>query len=104
MNSHLLQYYIGQIIEHNKFGYRGVIYDADAQFEGSEEWYETVAISRPPKNAPWYHVLVDGEETTTYVAERHLKATENLAPIQHELVGLYFSDFIDNKYIPALTQ
>lgn len=104
MSEYVLKYYIGQVVEHNKFGYRGVIYDADAQFEGSEDWYETVAKSRPPKDAPWYHVLVDGQEATTYVAERHLQASNNVDPIQHYLLDLYFSSYKNNKYIPASTQ
>ena len=63
---------IGDVIHHLNFDYRGVIADVDACFEASDDWYEQVALSRPPKERPWYHVLVDGADHTTYVAERHL--------------------------------
>ena len=66
------QFSIGQIIHHLKFDYRGVIIDVDASFESSEEWYEMMAKSNPPKDKPWYHVQrIDG--TRTYVAERNLE-------------------------------
>jgi heat shock protein HspQ len=51
---------IGQLVHHRLFDYRGVIVDVDAVFLGSEEWYEQVAKSKPPKDQPWYHVLVHG--------------------------------------------
>ena len=47
------QFSIGQIIHHLKFDYRGVIIDVDASFESSEEWYEMMAKSNPPKDKPW---------------------------------------------------
>ena len=50
---------IGEVVHHRRLGYRGVIVDVDPHFQAAEEWYETVALSRPPKNKPWYHVLVD---------------------------------------------
>ena len=61
---------IGQIVQHRLFGYRGLIYDVDPTFQLTDEWYEQVARSRPPKDAPWYHVLPDGAQHMTYVAER----------------------------------
>ena len=66
---HQAQFSIGQLIVHKKFNYRGVIYDVDAEYTGTKEWYEKVAKSQPPKDKPWYHILVDGQLMTTYVAE-----------------------------------
>ena len=43
---------IGQIIHHRKFDYRGVIFDADPIFSGTDEWYDNVAKSCPPKEDP----------------------------------------------------
>ena len=90
---------LGQIVVHQKFAYRGVVYDIDAHFSGTEEWYEQVAKSRPPKDAPWYHVLVDGQLTSTYVAERHLIRAENTLAIDHPLLENYFSGFQGGRYI-----
>jgi heat shock protein HspQ len=91
-------YSIGQIIHHQKFDYRGVIFDVDPVFSGTEEWYDAVAKSRPPKNEPWYHVLVDKSQSTTYVAERNLESTDSILPIHHPLLNHYFQNFIDGRY------
>ena len=56
---HTAKFFVGQIVHHKKFGYRGVVFDVDATFQGTDEWYELVARSRPPKHMPWYHVLVE---------------------------------------------
>lgn len=95
---HAAKFFVGQLVHHTKFDYRGVIFDADATFQGSDEWYEQVARSRPPKNQPWYHVLVDGAEHTTYVSERHLEADESGVPINHPLVSALLGKFRDGHY------
>jgi len=92
---------IGQIIDHNRFGYRGVIFEVDPVFSMSDEWYEQVASSRPPKDRPWYHVLVDGKEHTTYVAERHLAAAGDTSEISHPELGQHFTSYENGMYIPA---
>jgi len=97
------RFFIGQIVEHQKFGYRGVICSVDPEFCLSEEWYEQVAVSRPPKDRPWYHVLVDGQLHSTYVAERHLGASEDLTQIEHPNLGEYFSRFDGTRYLPKQT-
>nr|CRH05333.1 Hemimethylated DNA-binding region [Candidatus Magnetococcus massalia] len=89
---------IGQVIHHRLFEYRGVIVDIDPTFQGSEQWYTQVAKSRPPKDQPWYHVLVDGSEGETYVAERNLELEENPQPIEHAKTDLFFSTFEDGFY------
>lgn len=89
---------IGQIVRHLRFDYRGVIVDADASFQGSDEWYEQVARSRPPKDAPWYHVLVHDAQHSTYVAERHLTLDESGAPIRHPWLDGIFDLFEDGRY------
>ena len=40
------KFFVGQIVHHNRFDYRGVVVDVDARFEGSEAWYEQVARKR----------------------------------------------------------
>ena len=51
-------YKIGQLIKHKLFNYRGVILKVDDSFKSTEEWYNHVAKSKPPKDKPWYTVLV----------------------------------------------
>jgi len=89
---------VGQIVQHLKFDYRGVIIDVDAEFQGSEEWYRQVALSRPPKDKPWYRILVDGADHMTYVAERHLKADKSCKPIAHPELDDFFAAFKDCAY------
>ncbi len=93
-----LKFSIGQIVHHKKFDYRGVIADADGKFEGSDAWYDAVAKSRPPKDAPWYTVLVDGADHSTYVAERHLEPDPSDAQIDHPALGQYFDRFHEGRY------
>ncbi len=90
---------IGQIIHHKRFNYRGVIFNVDDSMQLSDEWYEQVAKSRPPKDKPWYHVLVDNHIHTTYVAEQNLELGSDKAPIIHPLIDDYFAQLKDGHYI-----
>ena len=96
--SHEAKFKIGQIIHHRLFNYTGVVFDIDPIFQGSEEWYEQVAQSRPPKNKPWYHVLVHAAEHSTYVAEQNLELEENPKAIQHPLINTLFTTFDGSQY------
>lgn len=89
---------IGQLVHHTKFDYRGVIVDIDPVFMGTEEWYDQVAQSRPPKDKPWYRVLVHDASHETYVAERHLEEDSESTPINHPLVDTFFHDFEQGRY------
>ena len=88
----------GQLIRHKKFSYRGVVVDVDATFSGTDEWYDQVARSRPPKNAPWYHVLVHDAAHMTYVAERNLESDSSTEPISHPLLDQFFDGFVAGEY------
>jgi heat shock protein HspQ len=90
---------IGDIIHHKRFDYLGAIFDVDPIFAGSDEWYEQMARSRPPKDAPWYHVLVDHAAHTTYVAEQNLESADVTGPIRHELIDHYFGEFDGERYV-----
>jgi heat shock protein HspQ len=93
---------IGEIVHHRIFDYRGVIFDIDFRYQGGEEWCGGVARSWPPKDQPWYHVLVDNAEHEAYVAERNLESGRIGEPICHPGVGLYFSRMENGVYIPLI--
>lgn len=93
------KFYIGQLVHHRKFDYRGVVVDVDPEYQGSEEWYELMARSRPPRDAPWYHVLVHGARHSTYVAERHLEPDTSGEQIDHPALGHFFDRFEGGRYI-----
>ena len=90
---------VGQVIRHRMFGYLGVVFDVDPVFSASDDWYDQVARSRPPKDAPWYHVLVDQARHTTYVAERNLEPDLSGEPIRHPEVALFFERFEQGLYV-----
>ncbi|MDJ0926844.1 MAG: heat shock protein HspQ [Gammaproteobacteria bacterium] len=98
-NINRARFAVGDLVHHRLFGYRGVIFDVDPTFQSTDEWYETVAQSRPPKDKPWYHVLVHGAVHTTYVAERNLEPDTDEAPISHPLVEHFFVRFEDGHYV-----
>jgi heat shock protein HspQ len=95
---------VGQLVRHLRFGYRGVVFDVNEEFEGSDTWYEQVARSRPPRDRPWYHVIVHDAEHTTYVADRHLEADASAAPVDNPLVASCFDRFEDGRYVPRELQ
>lgn len=99
MTDHSARFRVGQLIHHRRFDYRGVIVDVDATFEGTDEWYETMATSRPPKDQPWYHVLVDGAAHMTYVTEQNLEPDLSGEPIAHPLLDQFFDDLRDGLYV-----
>ncbi len=90
---------IGDLVHHRLFDYRGVIVDVDPSFQSTEQWYEKVAKSRPPKDKPWYHVLVHESLHSTYVAERNLEPDENASPINHPMVEQFFTRFENGRYL-----
>lgn len=93
------KYSVGQLIVHKLFNYRGVIVDVDPVYQGTDEWYNQVALTRPPKDKPWYRVLVHNALHETYVAERNLEPDDANSPINNPLVNENFDDFVDGHYI-----
>ena len=94
---------VGQLIHHKLFDYRGVIVDVDPVFQGADEWYEQMARSRPPKDEPWYNVLVHGSSHQTYVTEQNLKLDESEDAIDHPDLEHYFEGRRGDAYVPRRT-
>ena len=94
------KFHVGQLVHHRLFDYRGVVVDVDPVFQGSDGWYDQVARSRPPKDEPWYRVLVHEAEHETYVAERNLQPDVSRDPIRHPLLDVFFSGLEDGGYRP----
>ena len=89
---------VGELVYHRLFHYRGVVIDVDPEFQSTEEWYELVARSRPPKDQPWYRVLVHNATHQTYVAERNLEKDETEDAIVHPLIDEIFTTFYEGRY------
>ena len=94
------EYNIGDVIYHNQYDFRGVIMDVDANFEGDDEWYDEDAEFKAPKDAPWYHVLVDEESTMAYVAEQSITTDSSTDEVIHPMINDIFIRTSGGKYMP----
>ncbi len=88
----------GELVRHRRYGYRGVVVDFDATCKAPEDWYQSNQ-TQPAKDQPWYHVLVDGSDQTTYAAESSLMPDPSSEPISHPLLVAFFSAFHDGAYV-----
>lgn len=93
----LVRYEEGQLVRHRRYGYRGVIVARDPTCSATDEWYEANR-TRPPRDQPWYHVLVDGASHVTYAAQSSLLPDESMRAVEHPLVPFFFRDFADGRY------
>lgn len=75
-----------------------MVVDVDPEFEGTDEWYDKTAKSRPPKDRPWYHVLVHDSDHMTYVAERNLVLDDTDEPIRHPMLDEYLQEYDGRRY------
>ncbi len=89
---------VGQLVHHKLFDYRGVVVDVHPRFQGTEEWYDNVAETNPPKDQPWYEVLVHDTARVTYVAERNLELDLTGMPVAHPLIRVFFTEFDRGHY------
>ena len=92
---------IGDIVKHKHFEFRGVIYDADFEFNNSEEWYQSISKNvRPRKDQPFYHLLAENDEITyeAYVSEQNLLTDDSDEPIKHPLIEEIFSGKKGSSY------
>jgi heat shock protein HspQ len=99
MEVHQGRFCIGQVVHHRLFDYRGVIIDVDPNYQGTFEWYASMAATKPPKNDPWYYVLVDGAIFRTYVAERNLEPDVTGNPVNHPELSKHFDQLSDGFYV-----
>jgi len=92
------KFHLGQVICHRLFDYRGIVVDVDAMFQGNDDWYDQVAKPRPPKDKPWYRVLVHEVDHETYVAECNLEPDLSGDPIRTPMINAFFTDLDDTGY------
>ena len=100
MGENHIRFHVGQPIHHQLFNYRGVIVDIDPVFCQSDTWYDAMAKSRPPKDKPWYCILVHDSPCMTYVAERNLEPDLTGHPIEHPILHEFFDEFENGLYTP----
>jgi heat shock protein HspQ len=94
---HTPRYDEGQLVRHRRYGYRGVIVAHDHSCRAADEWYESNR-TRPKRDQPWYHVLVDGAHHVTYAAQSSLLPDESMRAVNHPLVPFFLRHFKDGRY------
>ncbi len=96
------KFFIGQIVRHRVYPFRGVIFDVDPVFNHTEEWLEAVPEDvRPSRDQPFYHLLAENDESSyiAYVSEQNLLRDETGEPVEHPQVSELFSDLVDGRYV-----
>ncbi|MBF0454417.1 MAG: heat shock protein HspQ [Magnetococcales bacterium] len=98
MSVSVSKFYVGQVVCHNLFDYRGVIVDVDPSYQKDMAWYDRMARTRPPKDQPWYQILVHDSKSESYVAERNLRIDESQEPVKNPHLYKYFQSFAEGLY------
>ena len=92
---------IGQVVRHRFRPFRGVVFDVDATFSSTEEWWQSIPEKvRPRKNQPYYHLLAENETRTyvAYVSEQNLLDDAEGGPVNHPQVEEIFGDLREGLY------
>lgn len=95
------KYHLGQIVRHKKHPFRGVVFDVDAIFSNSQDWYEAIPEdARPSKDQPFYHLLAENDQSyyVAYVSEQNLVPDDTGEPVDHPDLPDLFGDFTDGYY------
>ena len=95
------KYPIGQIVRHRLYPFRGVVFDIDAEFNNTEEWYQSIPEEvRPRKDQPFYHLYAENEQGhyIAYVSEQNLLVDESAEPVWHPQVDAVFGDIEEGRY------
>lgn len=87
----------GQLVRHNRYGYRGVVVELDLQCEAGDDWYSS-NNTQPDRDQPWYHVLVHTSGSVTYPAESSLEEDLSCEPVDHPMIEVFFKDFDGQRY------
>lgn len=90
-------YPVGALVHHRLYGYRGVVVAYDLRCQAPDSWYQE-SKENASKDQPWYHLLVDGSDQSTYAAESSLMLDESGECVVHPWINLYFSQFNGNSY------
>lgn len=95
------RFFIGQIVRHRIYPFRGVIFDVDPIFDNTEEWYQAIPEDiRPRKDQPFYHLFAENEETeyVAYCSEQNLVPDDSGQPVRHPQIGEMFDGPVDGAY------
>ncbi len=94
---------LGHVVYHRGNEYFGVVYDVDPMFLLPQKEDDQTRLSDWEKDQPWYRLLVDGDNKTTYVAESNLVACSEPNKIDHPALSVLFDGFDDGRYISRVS-
>ncbi len=100
-NASKTEFTIGQLVRHRYFPFRGVIFDVDAEFANSEEWWQSIPEHiRPAKEQPYYHLLAESEEGPyeAYVSQQNLLPDHEGGPVHHPAIDEVFDGLEGDHY------
>lgn len=92
---------IGQVLRHRIYDFRGVVFDVDPVFDGTDEWYQSIpADMRPSKDQPFYHLFAENDQTEyiAYVSEQNLLPDEIGGQLRHPQIEDIFELDDAGKY------
>ena len=92
---------VGQVVRYRFYPFRGVVFDIDAEFDNTEEWWLSIPEEiRPHKEQPYYHLLAENAETEyiAYVSEQNLLPDETGQPLRHPQVSELFTEVDKGGY------
>ncbi|QEN86598.1 heat shock protein HspQ [Labrys sp. KNU-23] len=87
------KFFIGQVVRHRIYPFRGVIFDVDPEFSNTEEWWQSIPEDvRPSKDQPFYHLFAENEETeyVAYVSEQNLVIDDSGRPVRNTQIDELF--------------
>lgn len=87
------KFFIGQVVRHRIYPFRGVIFDVDPEFSNTEEWWQSIPEDvRPSRDQPFYHLFAENEETeyVAYVSEQNLVIDDSGSPVRNTQIDELF--------------
>ncbi len=97
----IARFAIGEVVRHRLLDFRGVIFDVDAEFSNSEEWYDAIPEAmRPSRDQPFYHLLAENAESSyvAYVSQQNLIPDDSEEPVDHPAIETLFTTFDEGRY------
>ncbi|NXU25729.1 FBX21 protein, partial [Thalassarche chlororhynchos] len=99
-----IQFSVGQVIVHKRFGYSGVIVGWDVKAKAPEEWlqHKYPPAKQDLKDTPHYRILINKAngfgKSTAYIPEEEITIIMGLE-VHHPDMKAYFSGYDGSKYI-----
>ncbi|XP_072921583.1 F-box only protein 21 [Hemitrygon akajei] len=95
-----IEFSVGLIMRHKRYGYDCVIYGWDPKCMMGLGWMRTMGVYNLPHgpDQPFYNVLVQ-DGSCRYAAQENLIYHSSPMEISHQEVGRYFSEFCGTHYV-----